>query len=89
MTNQDLERRLLDALAKLEEYDEGASVSFTDAQAEALIEVAKWWVALQGISMFGGALGSGVKWLAFMVGIWIAFKAGFLEWLSQNMGAGQ
>lgn len=82
-----LEKRLIEALERAEsEHTDGDIVIFTEAQAQALIEVAKWWIALRGVSMIGGALGSSVKWFALIIGAWIAFRAGFLDWIISNIG---
>lgn len=91
MTKSDdaLEKRLLEALDRAEnEPADGNIVVFTEAQAQALVEVAKWWIALRGVSMIGGALGSAVKWFAFIIGAWIAFRSGFIDWIAANIGGG-
>ena len=59
---------------------------FTEAQAKALIEVAKWWIALRGVGMIGGAIGSTFKWFLVITAAWIAIKAGFLDWIANNNG---
>ena len=55
MTNTtELEKRLLAALKKAEENEpDGEIVIFTKPQAEALVEVAKWWIALKGAHKVG------------------------------------
>lgn len=85
--DQDREKRILEALEKFEQDEHGGEVViFTEAQAQALIEVAKWWMALRGVSMVGGAIGSTIKWFAIIIGAWIAIKAGFLDWIANNIG---
>lgn len=82
-----LEARILEALKRVEEQDpNGAVVIFPEAEANALLEVARWWIALRGAGKIGTALASAVKWLALMVGAWLAVKAGILEWILHNIG---
>lgn len=88
--DDDLQQRLLEAFEKAEQANpDGDLVVFTKPQAQALIEVAKWWVALRGANMIGGALGSAVKWFALILGSWIALKAGLLDWIAGNIGGSQ
>lgn len=88
-TDDALQERLLEALERAEtEHPDGDIVIFTEAQAQALIEVAKWWIALRGVSMVGGVLGSAVKWFALIIGAWIAFRSGFTDWIAANIGGG-
>ena len=88
-TDDALQERLLEALERAEtEHPDGDIVIFTEAQAQALIEVAKWWIALRGVRMVGGAIGSGIRWFAFIIGAWIAFRSGLLDWIAANIGGG-
>ncbi|TCD15138.1 hypothetical protein [Oricola cellulosilytica] len=48
---------------------------------EALREITKFWRAAKGSAWLAGLLMSGLKWAAGLVAIWIAFKAGLLDWL--------
>lgn len=90
MQDDDLEKRLLEALQKVEDHEAGGQIIiFSESQAEALIEVAKWWIALRGAGKIGAAMGSAVKWLAVMIAAWVAFKAGLLEWISAGIGGGE
>ena len=68
---------------------ESQLVIFTEPQAQALTEVATWWIALRGAGKIGAAMGSALRWLALFIGAWIAFKAGLLEWITSNLGAGK
>ena len=90
MTNTtELEKRLLAALKKAEENEpDGEIVIFTKPQAEALVEVAKWWIALKGAHKVGGLLGSAILWFGGVLVAWVAIKGGLLEWLSNNLGGG-
>lgn len=87
MQEDDIEDRLREILANFEGHEPGNKVViFSETQAEALAEVAKWWIALRGAGKVGAAMGSAVKWLALMIAAWVAFKAGLLEWVSAGIG---
>lgn len=75
-----------DAIEKLERLQAGESVSFTEAEVEALREVALWWVRFKGAFAIGGILGSAFKWFLLFAAAIAATKAGLIEWLS---GGGQ
>ncbi|WP_370194159.1 MULTISPECIES: hypothetical protein [Aurantimonas] len=54
---------------------------FSVEEAEALREVAKVWRAARSSAWLASVLGSGLKWAAGIVVLWIAFKNGLAEWL--------
>lgn len=90
MDDGEIQDRLLEAFKKAEEDNpDGNLVTFTKPQAQALLEVAKWWIALRGVSLIGGALGSAVKWFVLIIGAWIALKAGVIGWIADNIGGTQ
>lgn len=90
MNDSDLEARLLEALERMDKQEpNGEIIIFTAEQAEALTQVASWWVALRGAGKISAAFGSGLKWLALFMGAWIAVKAGVLDWVISNTGGQQ
>lgn len=90
MQENDIEQRLKEALDRMESHEPGGDIIiFTASQAEALVEVAKWWIALRGAGKIGAAMGSALKWLALFVGTWVALKAGVLDWITSNLGGGK
>jgi hypothetical protein len=90
MQDADIEKTLREALERMQERaPESQLVIFTEPQAQALTEVATWWIALRGAGKIGAAMGSALRWLALFIGAWIAFKAGLLEWITSNLGAGK
>lgn len=74
-------------LEKLSHIAPDVPVMFTQAETDALKEVALWWTRLKGASAIGGALGSVAKWFLLFIAFFAAMKAGLLDWL--QAGAGQ
>lgn len=89
MDEDELTIRINEAIRKMESQEPNSEVIiFTQTQAAALIQVAEAWIALRGVWVVGGLLGSTLKWAATVVGIWLAFKAGLLQWIAHNLGGG-
>lgn len=90
MNSTDLERQLVEVLEKMKDGDAQSDIVIFDKnQAEALKQVAEWWIAMRGLVKLGGVLGSSVKWFLVIIGGWVAIKAGFLDWVSLHLGVGK
>lgn len=69
------------AIAKLAELSPGEFVIFTASEAEALREVATWWLRAKGAFAIGGLIGSFAKWFLVCVAFFAAARAGLLDWI--------
>ena len=78
------------ALQKLEELLEKhlgePIVIFTKEEAEALRRVAARERAWMALGTLAGSLRTILTYLGFFLGAWVAFKAGVLAWLAENLG---
>lgn len=74
------------ALEKLSHISPDVPIMFTQAEADALREVALWWTRFKGASAIGGALGHVAKWFLLFIAFFAAMKAGLLDWLQAGGG---
>lgn len=80
----ELLKRLAEAEARGEEV-----IVLSRREAAAIRAVAQFWLAGEAVGFFAGWIGGITKWLAVMIGLWIAFKAGILEWIRAGLAGGQ
>jgi hypothetical protein len=83
MTMTEAERDALEKLTKLDEA--GEFPSFTPEERKALKSLAKAMRGLEAIGWLAGSLKTFLIWLGIIVGAWVSWKAGFLEWLRANL----
>jgi hypothetical protein len=68
-------------IAKIENLPPGEIIIFNRSEAEALREVATWWLRFRGAAQIGGVLGSAMKW-AILFGVFLAaLKSGLLDFV--------
>lgn len=83
---QDLSRdEIHDIRAMLEDYQGGNLSHFSEREVIALLQVAKWYDAFRGASLVGSVFVRAIKWSLMFVGLLIAVKAGFIEWIAQEL----
>ena len=59
---------------------------FTPEEAKALRDVAARERAWQSIGLIAAMMRTILTYLGFFIGAWVAFKAGLLQWLAQELG---
>lgn len=77
-------------LDKLESLVEDALahrvIHFTAEEAELLKRVAARERAWASIGALAGSAKTVLTWFGFMIGAWLVFKAGFLDWITNAIG---
>lgn len=60
----------------------GKKSSFTDDEMEALRSFAQFWLGMQAVGRAAGVLQRIVRWIGWLIALYIAVKAGAAEWVA-------
>lgn len=84
--DEELEASTRAAIAKIEEaVSQGEMVIFKPSEAEALREVASWWLALKSTGKVGAVIYSALKWMVGFIVLLAAIRSGFFEWIATGL----
>jgi uncharacterized membrane protein len=86
VTNATPEKEFLDKLERVvDDVLAQRVIHFTPEEARLLKRVAARERAWTAIGALAGSLKTILTWMGFMIGAWIFFKAGVLQWISENL----
>lgn len=59
-------------------------VVFTPEEAQSIKELVVIWNQLKAVVAIGSVLGNTLKWAVGIAAVWIAFKAGVVDWIKSS-----
>lgn len=81
--------KTLEALERMLAERNPAPVQFTDEQADALVKIAKLWLAWETMGAAGAVIRRLLLWLAFMIAAAVAIRNGAIEFIQSAISSGK